>query len=98
MKFTYSILYVKNVLETIDFYERAFRFQRKFITPENDCGELITGETTLLFAFFELGNSNIGKGFLKSSLANKSFGVKLAFTTEDIEIDFEKQKRRSNRN
>lgn len=93
MKYTYTILYVENVVETIEFYERAFGFQRKFITPEKDYGELISGETTVSFASIELGNSNFKNGFQKSSLSNKPFGIELAFTTENIEIDFEKAKK-----
>ena len=92
MKYTYTILYVENVLETIEFYERAFGFQRKFITPEKDYGELISGETTISFASIELGNSNFKNGFQKSTLSNKPFGIELAFTTENIELDFEKAK------
>ncbi len=93
MKYTYTILYVKNVLDTIEFYERAFGFQRKFLTPEKDYGELISGETTISFASIELGSSNFKNGFQKSSLSNKPFGIELAFTTESIEIDFEKAKK-----
>jgi len=93
MKYTYSILYVENVLKTIEFYEQAFGFQRKFITPEKDYGELNTGETTISFASIELGNSNFKNGFQKSSLSNKPFGIELAFTTKNIEIDFEKAKK-----
>ena len=48
MKYAYTILYVENVMETIEFYEKAFEFRRKFMTPENDYGELITGETTIV--------------------------------------------------
>jgi uncharacterized glyoxalase superfamily protein PhnB len=92
MKYTYTILYVENVLGTIEFYEQAFGFQRKFITPEKDYGELISGETTISFASIELGNSNFKNGFQKSSISNKPFGIELAFTTENIEIDFEKAK------
>lgn len=93
MKYTYTILYVENVLKTIEFYEKAFGFQRKFITPEKDYGELISGETTISFASVELGNSNFKNGFQKSSTANKPFGVELAFTTDNIEVDFEKAKK-----
>jgi len=93
MKYTYTILYVENVLETIEFYERAFGFQRKFIPPEKDYGELSTGETSISFASIELGNSNFKNGFQKSSLSNKPFGIELAFTTENIEIDFKKAKK-----
>ncbi|MCF6346784.1 MAG: VOC family protein [Flavobacteriaceae bacterium] len=93
MKYTYTILYVENVLETIEFYEQAFGFQRKFITPEKDYGELISGETTISFASIELGNSNFKNGFQKSSLLGKPFGIELAFTTENIEVNFEKAKK-----
>lgn len=50
IKFAYTILYVQDVSRTIEFYEKAFGFSRKFITPENDYGELLVGETTLSFA------------------------------------------------
>ncbi len=90
MKFAYTILYVENVSKTIDFYEQAFGFTRKFVTPENDYGELISGETTLAFASIELGTLNFKKGFEKSDISNKPFGIELAFTTESIEEDFQK--------
>ncbi|HIP37147.1 MAG TPA: VOC family protein [Crocinitomix sp.] len=93
MKYTYTILYVENVLETIKFYELAFGFQRKFITPEKDYGELSSGETTISFASIELGNMNFKNGFQKSSSLNKPFGIELAFTTDNIEVDFEKAKK-----
>lgn len=90
MKFAYTILYVGNVTETIEFYERAFGMNRKFVTPENDYGELLTGETTLAFASIELGESNFKKGFDPISRLDKPFGVEFAFTTENIEADFER--------
>jgi lactoylglutathione lyase len=50
VEFKYTILYVKDVTTTIKFYEKAFGFERIFVTPENDYGELSTGNTTLSFA------------------------------------------------
>jgi len=88
MKYAYTILYVDNVTETIAFYEKAFGFARKFISPENDYAELISGETTISFASVALGNSNFKTGFEKISNNEKPFGVELAFTTENIEADF----------
>lgn len=83
-------MYVSDVTESIVFYEKAFGFLRKFITPENDYGELLTGETTIAFASTELGNSNFKKGFEKLPNSGKPMGVELAFTTEDIESGFKK--------
>lgn len=89
MKFAYTILYVEDVVETIEFYEKAFGFSRKFISPEKDYGELVSGEATIAFASTELGNSNFKNGFVKITSSKKPFGVELAFTTENIEIDFQ---------
>jgi len=90
MKYGYTIFYVNNVVSTIEFYENAFGFNRKFITPEKDYGELITGETTIAFASIELGNSNLKKGFLKIENSPQPIGMEMAFVTEQIEKDFEK--------
>ena len=84
-KFAYTILYVKDVLVAIEFYENAFGFERKFLTSDNDYGELVVGETTLSFASIRLANSNLKDGFITSSLSNKPFGIEIGFTTENVE-------------
>jgi lactoylglutathione lyase len=38
IKFAYTILYVQDVEKTIAFYEKAFGFTKKFITPDNSYG------------------------------------------------------------
>ncbi len=90
MKFAYTILYVESVPETIDFYERAFGFVRKFVTPEQDYGELLSGETTIAFASLELGRSNFKKGFQPITNTGKPIGIEMAFVTENIENDFQR--------
>lgn len=84
VKFGYTILYVENVEESISFYENAFGFSRKFITPENDYAELVTGETTLSFASKELAAQNLKDGFLESTLEDKPFAIEIGFITEDV--------------
>ncbi len=90
MIYAYTILYVPNVTESIEFYEAAFGFQRKFITPEGDYGELVSGSTTLAFASSTLGESNLKNGFQLSNASDKPFGIELVFTSEDLENDFAK--------
>jgi len=85
IKYSYTILYVTDVEKSIRFYEAAFGFQRKFITPEADYGELITGDTTLSFITKALGNANLKNGFVESRLSEKPFGVELGFATPDVE-------------
>ncbi len=85
VKFGYTILYVTDVSKSIDFYENAFGFKRKFITPENDYGELLTGETIISFVSFELANSNLKNGFMVSKQADKPFGIELALVTDNVQ-------------
>jgi lactoylglutathione lyase len=85
IKFGYTILYVTDVIKSIEFYEKAFGFERKFITPDSDYGELNTGETTLSFASKELANSNLKNGFTESKLTNKPFAIEIGFVTDDVE-------------
>jgi len=84
VKFGYTILYVENVEESISFYENAFGFSRKFITPENDYAELVTGETTLSFASKELAAQNLKDGFIESTLEDKPCAIEIGFITEDV--------------
>jgi lactoylglutathione lyase len=84
-QFKYTIIYVKDVFATVEFYTKAFGLETGFVTPEADYGEVITGSTTLSFANLELGNSNIKSGFVKSTMDTKPFGIELAFVTENIE-------------
>ncbi|MDQ6472301.1 VOC family protein [Flavobacterium sp. LHD-80] len=84
VKFGYTILYVEEVEKAIEFYENAFGFSRRFISPDNDYGELITGETTLSFASKKLANQNLKDGFIESNLENKPFAIEIGFITEDV--------------
>lgn len=83
--FAYTILYVSDVTKSIKFYEEAFGFVRKFISPENDYGELNTGSTTLSFASISLAKSNLKNGFEESNLNKPSFGFEIGITTEDVD-------------
>lgn len=90
IKLKYIILYVEDVQKSMNFYKNTFDFEIKFITPENDYGELISGETTLSFASLELAGSNIKKGFLASKAVDKPFGIELGLVTDDVKALVEK--------
>jgi len=85
IQYAYTILYVKDVPKTMEFYKKTFGFEEKMLTPENDYGEIKSGITTLAFANIALGKSNFKKGFIESELDNKPFGFELAFTTSNVE-------------
>lgn len=84
VKFGYTILYVEDVEKSIAFYENAFGFSRKFVTPENDYGELITGETTISFASKKLAAQNLKDGFIESNPEDKPFAIELGFITDNV--------------
>ncbi|WP_333661970.1 VOC family protein [Chishuiella changwenlii] len=85
IKFQYTILYVEDVTKSIEFYENSFGFERKFITPENDYGELNTGDTTISFASKTLATSNLKNGFVESNISQKPFAIELGLVTDDVE-------------
>ena len=84
IEYRYSILYVKNVEQTLDFYTKAFGFTQKFLTPEKDYGELETGATLLAFAADTLAKYN-GIQIAESDLQNPPAPFEIAFVTDDIE-------------
>ena len=90
LKYAYTILYVEDVEQTILFYNKAFGFERKLLTPQKDYGEIESGATRIAFANFELGRSNFKNGFVASSLKQQPFGMELAFTTDNVSTVMEK--------
>lgn len=84
MKFGYSIIYVANVQNTLDFFSQAFGFKQKFVHESGDYGELDTGATTLAFAAKELGNTNVAHGLIFSDEAARTLGFEVAFVTDNV--------------
>lgn len=84
IKFGYTILYVENVETAVAFYENAFGFSRKFVSPDNDYGELSTGETTISFASKKLAAQNLKEGFIESNLEAKPFAIEIGLITDDV--------------
>lgn len=81
MKLKYTILYVENVAATLDFYEKAFGFNTRYIHEAGDYGELDTGETILSFSSLQL-MSQLGKNPQKANASAPVFEI--AFETDDV--------------
>jgi catechol 2,3-dioxygenase-like lactoylglutathione lyase family enzyme len=84
MKYGYTIVYVPDVVASLAFFEQAFGFARRFLTPEEDYGELDSGATTIAFATHALAESNSSSGFVYGSQTDKPLGVELALVTDDV--------------
>lgn len=80
----YTILYVRNVEETIEFYQKAFGFVQKFITSEKDYAELETGSTTLAFASYSVAEFN-GITIGSNSVDTPPPPFEITFVCDDIE-------------
>ncbi len=83
--FGYTIFYVPDVGAALNFYTQAFGISQKFVTPENDYGELETGATTLAFASIGLAASNLDSagGFAPIDPASLPVGASVTLITDD---------------
>ncbi|MEL6137263.1 MAG: VOC family protein [Cyanobacteria bacterium J06628_6] len=81
MNFAYTILYVENVPQSIEFYRQAFGLKRKMIHESGDYGELATGTTTLAFASRKM-MADQGKSPVAPSSVAPTFEI--ALTTQDV--------------
>ncbi len=87
MKFGYTIIYTNDVEKSIEFFENAFGFKRRFI-HESGYGELDTGDTALAFASHDLGSSNLPNGYIKTD-SEKPLGIEIALVTDDVQKAFQ---------
>ena len=87
MFFRYTILYVEDVAQSLEFYERAFGLQRGFLHEGCDYGELLTGDTKLAFSSRTL-MQQLGKSPKKAETAEPTF--ELAFETQDVSASYAK--------
>ena len=83
MKFGYTIVYVPDVLASVEFFEKAFGLKRRFI-HESGYGEMETGATALAFATHDLGESNLPNGYVKASHSATPLGMEIALVTNDV--------------
>lgn len=77
----YTILYVNNVSETLNFYQQAFGLETAMLHESGDYGELDTGATKLSFSSIQL-MKELGKNPAEVNSASPSFEI--AFETEDV--------------
>jgi lactoylglutathione lyase len=86
MRFGYTILYVRDVAASLDFYERAFDQQRRLLHESGQYAELDTGTTTLAFASHELAAANLPPAFRPRVAEGTSFEV--CFVTDDVQAAY----------
>jgi lactoylglutathione lyase len=88
MKFGYTIIYVQNVAASVEFYDRVFGLNHRFIDDTSQYAELETGATTLAFAATELAQSNLPDGFTPNTPNQPPAGIEIGLVTEDVPAAF----------
>jgi len=87
MKFKYTILYVANVRESLEFFEAAFGFKTRMFHESGEYGELETGSTVLAFSSRK-GMAQIGKTAMAPDAKKPVFEI--AFETDNVVAAVEK--------
>ena len=82
MKLGYTIIYVADVLATVDFYERAFGLARRFVHESNLYAEMDTGETVLSFAGEPMADMN-GLTICPNRAETLAAGFEIALVSDD---------------
>jgi lactoylglutathione lyase len=90
MKFGYTIIYVRDIIKTIEFYERAFGMTRKFVHESNTYAEMLSGETTLAFAEDDFARSLTDVDHHKNLPDATASGFEIALITDDVQASYEK--------
>ncbi|MEM9132796.1 MAG: VOC family protein [Actinomycetota bacterium] len=82
----YVSFYVPDVAAALRFYVEAFGLEQRFLTPENDYGELATGETTLSFVAHGLAGDNLAAagGFTPLDTGGAPVGAGIVLVTDDV--------------
>jgi catechol 2,3-dioxygenase-like lactoylglutathione lyase family enzyme len=83
MKLGYALLYVDDVVKSLEFYEKAFGLERGFLHESHQYGELDTGGTKLGFVHHDTAGSH-GFEYEKASLKNKAAGFEIGLVTKDV--------------
>lgn len=88
MKLGYVIIYTSDVGATVDFYEKAFGLQRRFVHESGQYAEMETGATALAFVADDLAASNVPP-YRKNIAREMPAGVEVVLVQDKIEEAFQ---------
>lgn len=88
MKFGYIIVYVKDVIKTVEFYEKAFGMIGKFIDDSKTYAELQSGETTLAFVEDDFAHSLTDVNHHKNLPTAIAGGFEIVFLADDVSTSY----------
>lgn len=89
MRLGYILLYVEDVVASMDFYTKAFGLEAGYLHDSKQYGEMITGESKLGFVQHDTASSH-GFEYEKMSLRKKPAAFEIAFVADDVAVAFTK--------
>lgn len=89
MQFGYTILYVRDVVASLTFYEQAFGLQRRML-HETDYAELETGATRLAFAHDDFVREMLALPFETARLEGPPAAMEIALLTDDVPAAYQR--------
>jgi uncharacterized glyoxalase superfamily protein PhnB len=84
MRLGYVIIYVPDVEEAVDFYERAFAIPRSFVHESGDFAQMATGETALAFTSHRLGETAVPMGYTRLRREDPPPGLEFTLLDADV--------------
>jgi uncharacterized glyoxalase superfamily protein PhnB len=84
----YVIIYVKDIQETVTFYEKAFGLKRRFIHESGAYAEMETGNTALSFVNEEFVKDSFP--FRPNRHSEEAAGIEISLVTDHVEQQFDK--------
>ncbi len=86
MKFGYTVIWVDDVVKTVEFYEKAFGLVRRTLEDKGNFiwAELETGSTTLAFSSSNEAQKLFPGGCHPNNSAQPPASIQLSFVTPDV--------------
>ena len=88
MELGYVIVYVPDVVATVEFYERAFGLERLMVHESGQYAELATGTTRLAFASPAMAEAG-GLTVRLQRADEDAAGTEIVFITPDVQAGFD---------
>jgi len=90
MQLAYTIVYVSDVAASLEFFERAFGFERRFLHESGAYGELATGATSLAFAQHDTARANLGHDYVAADRSTQPLGMELGLACADVPAAYQR--------
>ncbi|KAF7823593.1 Glyoxalase_2 domain-containing protein [Senna tora] len=89
--FAYTVVYVKDVAKSVDFYQKAFAFTVRRLDQSNRWGELESGHTTIAFTPSHQHETDDLTGTVQAPRSSRERQpVEICFAYEDVDAAFKR--------